>query len=292
MEVSDFEEGRLEDALTHGPGLCPRCHEHAAGFDYLQGLSVCEACGHVLQDEELVSQVLFVGKEDQKPAGVIVGSKDSGLEASLRMLRGTRVGTAVHRTRPKNSAIHVAKTVKEISNKMHLSSSVASEAELYMEKVLKAAHGSWRLELVAASAVYMAIRQNNVPLTLLDLADATHQNLYALGRYYRLAIRMLDIHPPPIRVADHLHRALARYYASTSVQKGVENDATEVLHWMEEQFIEGSRHPLVMLGVAILVSLEMNNVSCNNTPSCEQQQPAHILLADDFFSIFDALECH
>lgn len=264
MEASEFEEGRLENALTQEPGQCPKCHEHAVGFDYLQGLSVCEACGHVLQDEELVSQVLYVGKEDQRPAGVIVGSKDSGLEASLHMLRGTRVGTAVHRSRPRNSALHVAKTVKEISNKMRLSSSVVSEADLYMEKVLKAAHGSWRLELVAASAVYMAIRQNNVPLTLLDLADATQQNIYALGRYYRLAIRMLDIHPPQIRVADHLHRALARYYASASVQKVVENDATAVLHWIQDQFVEGSRHPLVMLGVAILVSLEMNNVSCND----------------------------
>lgn len=265
MNAGDAEGDRASgpasaDQLDDMSRQCPRCHNFAVGFDYLQGLSVCEACGHVLQDEELVSQVMYAGKEDQRPCGVVVGAKDSGLEASLHMLHGTRVGTAVRRSRPRNSTLHVAKIVKEISVKLRLASSVSLEAEMYMEKVLKAARGSWRLELVAASAVYTAIRQNNIPLTLLDLADATHQSIYTLGRYYRLAIGMLGIRPPPIHIADHLHRALSRYYGSKPVPKGVAGDAIEVLNWMEEQFDEGSRHPLVMMGAAILVGLEMNSV--------------------------------
>lgn len=237
---------------------CPQCHEHSVLYDYIQGLQVCESCGRVIHDEELVPQ-LFQG--GTRPTGVIVGQKDSGMEASARVLHGTLLGRTLQRARTKAPIVKLRQRLVEMANKLSLPQEVTMQAEQYLEDLASIIGGAWG-ENEAAAAIYIAVRQSGSPLTLLDLSAATHVDIYALGRLYRMAIETLGVTPPPIQPVNLLSRALHRVLNGRVANiRGVEEDATLVLQWVDHHIPLGSRHPIVSVGLALMIALEMNNVS-------------------------------
>jgi hypothetical protein len=71
-------------------GPCPRCSAEAVAFDDVQGIKVCESCGNVLEESELVQYTSW--EEDVGPSGVFVAAGDSGRAAGAHLLPKAGVG--------------------------------------------------------------------------------------------------------------------------------------------------------------------------------------------------------
>ena len=241
------------------PLQCPKCKGSSVAFDYLSGLAVCESCGRVLENEDLVSSIFIEG--DQRPQGVFISEKDSGLGASASNLYGTGIGRTIQRSRSKEPMHKLRQHLKLVADGLSLSNDVTEEAEEYLERLRPNMPGTWRREDLAAAAAYIAVRQNNLPLTLLDLAKATHIDVYTLGKFYRQATETLGIPPPQVQAQTLLARAISKLeLESRALGAQVEVDAAAMMHWIDSHLIGGSRHPLVAVGAALVVALEMNNV--------------------------------
>lgn len=80
---------------------CPQCDKRSVTFDFIQGILVCQDCGRVLHDSELVPQLSFYGSE-HRPTGVFVEARDTGLSASGKISQGTK---AVKQSRQRDSLV-------------------------------------------------------------------------------------------------------------------------------------------------------------------------------------------
>ena len=254
---------REEEAVAK-PTECPRCHQVAVVFDYLEGFSVCEACGRILNDEELVPQNEYYNNTSI-PSGVFVGAKDSGLAAAAATFGGSAVATRVlgGRYRPEIPWEKLKQHLEKLVNALDLPAPVAKEAESYLERLHKDTSRAWRREEITAAAVYVAIRLNNLPLTLLDLAKVTHLGLHAMGKSYHLATAALGMRPPHAQAQTVLERSLNKVLKDTDTTEigRLLGDATAVLAWADQQLVIGTSHPIVNVAASIVIALEMNNVA-------------------------------
>jgi transcription initiation factor TFIIIB Brf1 subunit/transcription initiation factor TFIIB len=247
------------DGLFDGEKVCPHCQAKAVEFDTVQGFSVCSSCGKVLQETELVPAVVMA--EEAYTSGVYVAPDDTGLEASAKTFGASAGGKTIQRTRPTSQLPLYRDHVERFIDKLSLDRTLRAQAMDTMQRLINAEgrKGQWRREVVAIVSIYVAIRQNCLPLTLLDMAAASHVNVYVIGRYYQAALRTLQVTPPPVRSADLLDRMLIQVVADREMRACVEEDAKLGLEWIDKR-LHGSRHPLVMVGVAILLALDINNV--------------------------------
>ena len=151
---------------------CQMCGQpDSVSFDYVHGLLVCEECGAILPTQDLVAPVEF--NKFGEPEGVLVGAKDTGADISARHLHHASARKAVQRSRPYDPVVPLRKILTLQSSKLQLAKNIVEEAESYVERIAKNLRGAWRRDILVSSAIYLAIRLNNVPLTLLDM---TKQN--------------------------------------------------------------------------------------------------------------------
>lgn len=251
---------RAEEAVGK-PTKCPRCHQVAVVFDYLQGFSVCEACGRLLENDEFVPQ-LFQG-DDTMPSGTFVGEGDTGLGASAAAMGNAAGRALLQRYRPTEPWVKLKQHLAQVASKLNLPAAATKEAEGYLQRLQQDMPRPWRREEITAAAVYISIRQNNLPLTLLDLAKATHIGLYALGRFYHLATAALGMPTPQVQAQALLPRSLDRVLKENPTEAAgrVLEDAGAMLAWSQQQLVLGSKHPIHAVGASIMVALEMNNIA-------------------------------
>jgi hypothetical protein len=238
---------------------CPACEAATVVYDYLQGVSVCERCGRVTDDVDLAPQVF--DSATSRPGGVFVGPRDSGLGASGQLLHGSAAGRLVQRARPKDPIVKMRAVLAALAAQLGLPPRVRTHADRYLEQLTPRLAGAWRREHVAAAAAYAAVRVNQVPLTLLDVAAALQADMFVLGRCYRASLQLLDLRPPQLRPADLLPRTVARVMPGAPAgAAAVQRDAELALAWMDAHLV-GRQHPLVALGAAVMVACEMNSVA-------------------------------
>lgn len=80
--------------------LCPKCNAESVVFDYLEGLSVCESCGAVVEESQLVQHVTEFGDNDSGPTrlGVFVRDCDTGAVAGAALLPRTGTGLRIQQS--------------------------------------------------------------------------------------------------------------------------------------------------------------------------------------------------
>ena len=238
------------------PSECPTCHQLAVVFDYLQGISACELCGRVAGGEELV---------DTHPTGILVKSNGSELmrTSAGSKLRGVAAGPGNNppqRTVPSKSLYKLIQQVKHVAQQLSLPAAVTAEAEAYLEPIYAVFGTCWRQDYIPAAAVYVSIRQNNLLLTLLDLASVVQVDVFALGRYYLQATAALNLLPPQVPLQSLLVRALHKVLKETPVAPAVSKDAAFMLQWMEDNIVDSCGIPMTRVAVSVVIALEMNNV--------------------------------
>lgn len=82
MDHQQAQQGLDPDGAAVGAAApCPRCHEHAVSVDPIEGMMVCESCGHVV-DEEQLEHHFEVMDGGRLAVGTLVAMGDDGTLAA------------------------------------------------------------------------------------------------------------------------------------------------------------------------------------------------------------------
>ena len=262
------------------PDKCTGCGKEGVVFwDDMDGVFVCHNC------EQWVSlsgsggeAVVMEGYDDlvndrpYDPRGAYYGSvpvvaDDTGtwLATNTISTRGTR--REIHGGRPYNANVPLRKFVEEYGNHLKLTKPVVDEAMEYASRIHKTLPSrSMKLQLMALSALYAAIRMNRLPLTLVDLVAMLPKgdlSVYAIGRAYRVCLAGLQLQVPvmePAGLVPKLFEMLLRRYDGEldgPTREAVLRDAKQLIG-----FISGTearaQHPTVLAATSIYLAMEMN----------------------------------
>jgi len=102
------------------------------------------------------------------------------------------------------------------------------------------------IEIVAGSSIYAACRESRVPVTLKELASATHTTPRELGRIYMLILDKMEIKPPNPNGLSYIDKVATRIHASEDVAK--------LSQEIERQAVEaglGGRNPMSLAAAAL-----------------------------------------
>ena len=75
------------------------------------------------------------------------------------------------------------------------------------------------IRTVAGSSIYVACRESRVPITLKELADASHSTTRELGRVYMLILDRMEIKPPSPSGSSYIAKVATRIHASEEVKR-------------------------------------------------------------------------
>ena len=106
------------------------------------------------------------------------------------------------------------------------------------------------LAQIAASSLYAACRERNIPTTLDDVAAASGVGRKAVARWYRLLVIELDLKIP---IADPTE-CLAKVASRAKVDPKVEADALEILSKAEKAGITAGLYPTGLAASALYLA--------------------------------------
>ena len=92
------------------------------------------------------------------------------------------------------------KEVENQANRLGLQKPVVAEATTILEHVYAklVTSGSHHLDVMAAASVYVAVRMNKHPFSLLEIVTRTGRPLHKVGSAYTSALEVLGYTPPPV----------------------------------------------------------------------------------------------
>jgi transcription initiation factor TFIIB len=141
--------------------------------------------------------------------------------------------------------------LKKVSERLLLPHDVTDEATCIYARSLKTGLVNGRpLAQIAASSLYAACRERNIPTTLDDVAAASSVGKKAVARWYRLLVLALDLKIP---IADPTE-CLARVASRLKVEPKVEADAREILSEAERAGITAGFCPTGLAASALYLA--------------------------------------
>jgi transcription initiation factor TFIIB len=145
--------------------------------------------------------------------------------------------------------------VNALSEKLSIPGSVAAEAASICRRALEEGLARGRpLAQIAASSLYAACREMNIPTTLDDVAAASGVGRKAVARWYRLLVITLDLKIPVGDPAECLAKVASRAKADPKV----EADALEIISRAEKTGITDGLHPTGLAASALYLASMLN----------------------------------
>ena len=194
---------------------CPSCGKHEVRHEFDLGCEICAACGHVLSDRALQTSVTY---DEDGAQGVFLhdgetrGQHLAAARHSLAIAPGATPGVtrAMFRDEASTHLANISRAVDFAAQQLRLSKDSAADAR---QLVVRASEGRWGdgdwTTLLVGAAVYVAARQNGLPIAMRDVAEACQLDVFALGRVYNKLKRLHDVRVPPLDPDAFVARAAA-----------------------------------------------------------------------------------
>lgn len=148
--------------------------------------------------------------------------------------------------------------LKQLSNNLHIPSSVEEKAVLIYQKVLDEGLGSGRkIKSIAAASLYAACRQNNMPRTLMDIAEFSKSSRKDVARCYRLIQQNLNLKTP----VDDPINYVPKIASKTSLDQKTQNLAIELLKNGKKRNVIAGKAPRSIAAAALYIACIMNQIS-------------------------------
>uniref|UniRef100_F7DQ77 B-related factor 1 n=1 Tax=Ornithorhynchus anatinus TaxID=9258 RepID=F7DQ77_ORNAN len=186
--------------------VCRGCGCTDIELDPARGDAVCTACGSVLEDNIIVSEVQFVENSagGASALGQFVSLDGAGKTPSL--------GGGFHVNLGKESRAQTLQNGKRqihhLGNQLQLNQHCLDTAfNFFKMAVSKHLTRGRKMTHVIAACLYLVCRTEGTPHMLLDLSDLLQVNVYVLGKTFLLLARELCINAPAIAllVAARMH---------------------------------------------------------------------------------------
>ena len=254
------------------------CKTYPAITDSERGEIVCGGCGLILlqnmadasyqnngHSQEDFMKLARTGPatsltmHDRGLSTVIGTNKDSSGKAlsSKTKYEFNRLRTWDQRSKSRKTAsfskaftlLHGMKTKLGISNNV-----VENAAYIYRKVVsAKLTRGRTMASLISAS-LYAACRENNIPRTLDDIAEAGNIERRILSRDLRTIIKKLELNLNQYDTSSFI----SKISNNLNLKEKTKRDAFEILRRCEKEQITAGKHPVAQAAASLYISCIMN----------------------------------
>ncbi|KAJ7226248.1 hypothetical protein B0H12DRAFT_1149243 [Mycena haematopus] len=235
---------------------CKDCGGTVLEYDTAAGNGVCVACGMVVEENAIVSEITF-------------GETSSG----GAMVQGSFVGQGATHARMNGPYGHRgnsdsrAQTIENASKKIHMIASVLRLSEMISNSALRMytlavennfTKGRKSLNVVAV-CLYIACRQKDSHThMLIDFSDLLQVNVFELGHTYLQLVRTLNLKLPLVDPSHYISRFAALLEFGDETSK-VSMDAVRLVQRFDRDWMTRGRRPAGICGAALLLAARMNN---------------------------------
>ena len=142
-----------------------------------------------------------------------------------------------------------------MKTKLGISNNVVENAAYIYRKVVSAklTRGRTMASLIAAS-LYAACRENNIPRTLDDIADAGNIERRILSRDLRTIIKKLELNLNQYDTSSFI----SKISNNMDLKEKTKRDAFEILRRCEKEQITAGKHPVAQAAASLYISCIMN----------------------------------
>jgi transcription initiation factor TFIIB len=269
----------VDDMLekTEIPKVCPECGGTRLQYNKEKGEVTCPDCGLVIEEKmiDFGKEWSEFGEDENKeklrrtgpPMTPTIFDKGLGTTvgsiADLRKLPGkTRNKYMRMRGQQGRSSASVDRNLKialaelkRVVSFLNLPRSVEEEAaDIYTQSVYRGFSRGRPIEQVVTGAIYAACRNNEVPRTLDEFANASGITKKEIGKTYRLLMRGLGIKAKVTGPTDYM----SRFVSALKLSPKVQSKAIEIVDKMSKANITSGRGPTSLAAAAIYISALMN----------------------------------
>jgi len=256
---------------------CPECNGKSLAKDYERAEVICNTCGLVIDEK-----IMDLGpewrafdneqrvKRSRAGAPMTYTIHDKGLStvidwrdkdyygkdisprkrAQIYRLRKWQQRIRVSNATERNLAFALTE-LERVASRLTLPRNVRETAAVvYRKAVEKGLIRGRSIEGVAASSLYAACRQCNVPRTLDEIADAAKLNRKEIGRTYRFVSRELGISLKPTTPIDYV----PRFGSELGLSGEVQSKAIEILKKAMNQELTSGRGPTGVSAASIYIA--------------------------------------
>jgi transcription initiation factor TFIIB len=140
--------------------------------------------------------------------------------------------------------------VKELVADLHLSQQVARRASVICDHALSMHLGQdLPPRILSAAAVYVGCREAQKPVTLKDLASASHSDPRAVGRCYVKLIERMHISRPELNENGYVYRLTLKRPVSQQALK----QSQEIIDIINSKGL-GGRNPMTLAAAALYIA--------------------------------------
>ncbi|CAG2102705.1 unnamed protein product [Medioppia subpectinata] len=246
---------------------CGNCGSNEVEFESSRGDTYCTRCGFVIDQNCIVSEVLF--SEGTHGSNHIIGQRHDTESAFKSFSIGGILGAG--RESRQVTLMNAKRRIKTVCDQLRLNDHFIEMAFNFYKMALnrRLTHGRKHVHVIAA-CIYITCRSEGTPHMLLDLSDVSQVNVYELGRTYLKLTAALCITIPAIdpslyiiRFAQHLNLGEKTNTDVEKMRNNVISTANRLVQRMKRDWMHYGRRPSGLCGAAILVAARLHEVHCS-----------------------------
>lgn len=231
---------------------CSQCGSRDIDLNEAAGAATCVSCGHVLEENAIVSSIEFQESNDRSHViGQFVSANCSKPYNSGNRARG-RYGN----TRESRDATLAAarRNIQQVSSSLRLPNIYVDKAYRLYQLALQRNFIFGRRQMhVVATCLYTICRQEKSPHLLIDFSDALQVNVYILGKSFLQFARILNLTLPIIDPSLYIHRFSARLELGDKMNL-VSTTALRIVTRLKKDWINSGRRPDGICAAAMLIA--------------------------------------
>ncbi|XP_017318981.1 BRF1 RNA polymerase III transcription initiation factor subunit a isoform X1 [Ictalurus punctatus] len=234
---------------------CQNCGGTEVDVDQARGDAVCMGCGSVLEDNIIVSEVMFV--ESSAGASSAVGQfVASDSQGNVPSLGGNLTGMG--RESRAQTLQNAKRNINHLGRQLQMNQHCLDTAfNFYKMALCKHLTRGRKSSHVIAACLYLVCRTEGTPHMLLDLSDLLQVNVYVLGRTFLVLARELCINAPAIDPCLYIPR-FAHMLEFGEKSHEVSMTALRLVQRMKRDWMHTGRRPSGLCGAALLVAARMH----------------------------------
>ena len=244
---------------------CTNCGSLA--IDFADSQAVCSACGVVLEESQIVSDITFA--ENTAGGAVVQGSYLGADQVRARTsgpgFRGSSAGESRECTIA-NARWNINRMATARGVPAHVAERALRFFQLALDGGATTASGAQpknfvlgrKSDYTVASCLYVACRMAKTTHMLIDFADVIQVNVFVLGRSYLRLLRVLNLQMPLIDPSFYISRFAALLEFGDETQRVV-TDATRLVTRFKMDWMVEGRRPAGICGACLLLAARMNH---------------------------------
>uniref|UniRef100_A0A9J7XXQ0 Transcription factor IIIB 90 kDa subunit n=1 Tax=Cyprinus carpio carpio TaxID=630221 RepID=A0A9J7XXQ0_CYPCA len=233
---------------------CKSCGGADIDTDPARGSAVCTACGSVLEDNIIVSEVQFV--ENSGGVSSAVGQFVSADGTSKAPVLGSGFHTSLGKESRAQTLQNGKRQIHNLGSQLQLNQHCLDTAFNFFKMVVsKHLTRGRKMTHVIAACLYLVCRTEGTPRILLTMIPRV--NVYILGKTFLLLARELCINAPAVDPCLYIPR-FAHMLEFGEKTHEVSMTALRLLQRMKRDWMHTGRRPSGLCGAALLVAARMH----------------------------------